>query len=216
LSQAIEKQQNLKRSETHVLNGLYVPALHDIMSYETPIEEHEQDASEKQRRHIVAWYLLDAVDFLGSVKYGYPDQFRWCFLMRLSELFTKPPTRFSQPKFVDCGALIQWDFVFRENDLNFVVSVRDAVPLEEKWLRQVKEKLDRFAKDRDAHQAILVASRIVKDGETSTVPDEFAFLVVDADPIAAAERAFSTLMQPLGSELNEPAAVPLDTSTLTG
>jgi hypothetical protein len=106
-----------------------------------------------------------------------------------------------------CGALIQWDFIFRENDLNFIVSIRDNVPLEEEWLRQVKEKLDKFAKDRGAHRAILVANRMVKDGETPTVPDDIEFLIVDADPIAAAERAFSALSPSSGAGPNEQVSV---------
>ena len=130
--------------------------------------------------------------FLGAIKYGYPHQFRWRFLVRLSELFTKSPIHFSRPKFVDCGTLIQWDFVFREKDLKFLVCIRDGAPRDEASLRQAKGKLDKFAQDQKADRAILVAKEILQDGEPSTVPDEFNFPVVEADPAAAAARAFNT------------------------
>jgi hypothetical protein len=107
--------------------------------------------------------------FLGAMKYGYPHEFRWRFLVRLSELFTKAPINFSRPKFVDCGTLIQWDFVFREKDLNFFVCTRDRVPRDEASLRR-EGKLDKFAQDQKADRAILVAKEILQDGDLQPRP----------------------------------------------
>jgi hypothetical protein len=121
LSDAIEESQQIKASMTHVLSGVYVPAIHQIVNYQEPIEAHLQDAAEKRRRLIAAWHLVKAGDYLASIERGYPGGFRWRFLMKFSEFFDQPPRYVSSLDFVDCGALIAWKFVFCENDLDFRV-----------------------------------------------------------------------------------------------
>ena len=142
LAHAIAKQQQVQLSRTHLLNGVYVPALHHISSYQEPTNQHLLKPAEAQQLRIVAWYLVRAGDYLNSLEYGYPDGHWWRFLMRLSELFKVPPISVSPPEHTDRGFLTRWRFLFRKGEEVYAVSVRDAVLLEEDWLKNSKANLD--------------------------------------------------------------------------
>jgi hypothetical protein len=196
LSQAIEKQEELECSKTHVLSGVYVPALHHLLSYVEPSKRSEQNTLEERQRRIAAWYLLKAGDYLSSVECGYPDGFWWQFLMRLSELCTELPKYISQPQFAGRGALVEWNFIFNESNWDLAVSLRDVVVLEERWLEGVKENLDNFSTRAGAERAMLVANRSIKIPDRIADPINMDFLLVETDPIIAAERVFSALNPP--------------------
>jgi hypothetical protein len=77
-------------SRTHVINGVYIPALHHMLSY----EEHNKrkvTEDEKRRRKIKAGYLLRAGDYLKAVNLGHPDGFWLPFAVRIEEMFGTPP-----------------------------------------------------------------------------------------------------------------------------
>jgi len=208
LSQAIEKQEELKCSKTHALSGVYVPALHHLLSYIEPIKKSEQNISEERQRRLAARYLLQVGDYLTSADCGYPHGFWWRFLMRLSELCTKFPRYISQPQFTghraglagqDTG-LVEWNFIFNERDFNVAISLRDMVVLEEGWLKVARVNLDDFSRRAGADRAILVANRAMSSDKLSD-PMNMDFLVVEADPMIAADRVFSALTQPSEDQL---------------
>jgi hypothetical protein len=193
LAQAIEQQLELQRSKTHVLSGVYVPALHHLMSYVEPAKSYERDAAAKRRGLVTAWYLQRAGDYLNSANRGYPGGFWWQFVMHISAMFDKPPTYVSRPSFGNCGVLLEWNLVFVAGDLNLAVSLRDNVSNKEDWLKIVKNNLDEFAKAADAHRAILVANTLVLDGESSNIAENHDFLVIETDPIIGAKNVFARL-----------------------
>jgi hypothetical protein len=190
LSRAIQERHTLRCSRTHTLSGVYVPALHHLISYEEPPERHLLTPIEERGRLIVAWHLLNAGDYLSACERGYPGGFWWRFLLRLSELFPNRPRYVSEPRFADSGALVEWQFVFREGELDFALSMRDIVSLKRDWLKDAKDSLDEFAKKAGASRALLVANRVVGADEPAAGQDTSEYLIVDRDPIRAAESAF--------------------------
>ena len=194
LAQAIEQEHNISATRTHVLSGVYVPALHHLMSYQQPIDQHLLKPADQRRLNVTAWYLQRARDYLGAIDYGYPDRFWWHFLMRLSDLFESPPC-FTSPQYSDGGRLIMWKFVFPRGEQSLALYLRDGILLKAQWLTREGERLHKFAKSVNATRAFLVANIVGYPDEpvpTATMPDDF---VVDTDPVKVAEivyKAFST------------------------
>jgi hypothetical protein len=194
LSAAIESQLKIGPSKTHVLSGVYVPALNHLLSYEQPAKRDDLnlDILAERRRHASARYLLVADDYLGAIRCGYPNGFWWRYLMRLSDLFSNPAKYVSPPLFGGANdALVGWHFIFCEAEQNFALSLRDRIALEVRWLQGERENLDAFARRANASKALLVANqtRIPESGaDTSNIED---FIIIEADPVLAAERTFA-------------------------
>jgi hypothetical protein len=127
------------------LDGVYVPALHDLLSYEQPRSGLEIDPAEQRRRDISAWHLVKAGDYLSAIERGYPDGYWWHFLMRLCELIEKPARYSSNPQFAQWRVLVNWNFVFQIGERNVAISMRDRVLLEPEWIDGVRQNLREFA-----------------------------------------------------------------------
>jgi hypothetical protein len=196
LSSAIEKQLGVQRSHTHVLSGVYVPALHHLLAYEQPRVGHLLNEKEMRRRHIAAWHLLKAGDYLSAAERGYPNEFWWRFVTHLCDLFTAPPRYVSEPKFARRRILVDWKFVFDDEEQNFALCLRDMISAEDEWVEGVRANLDSFAQRADATRSLLVARKVVTPRNSPTDIAVPANIIVDADPICAAERAFAALKQP--------------------
>jgi hypothetical protein len=190
---AIAKQFECEPSRTHLLNGVYVPALRHLTSYKQPVNRRLLQPAELHSTHKAAWYLLQAGDYLSSLSYGYPDGFCWRFLIRFSEFFKNPPTYISEPEHAGSWALVRWLLVFRDGELSYALSIRDFVLLEAGWLKAVKLDLDKFAADKGAYRAVLVANRTLYPNGSSISEKPFADLIIETDPDVAAEKAFSRL-----------------------
>jgi hypothetical protein len=195
LARSIETQLGVKCSKTHVLDGVYVPALHHLMAYEQPSPGYSLDETEMRRRHVSAWHLLNAGDYLSSIERGYPDGHWWKFLMRLCELFPNPPALVSQPQFARWGVFTEWNFVFGLGENKVVLSLRDSVLFESKWIETVRENLRILAGEMNTKRAVLVAG---KNKGPSLLPpgtDLSDFLIIEPNPIVAAEKAFTMLTE---------------------
>jgi len=191
----ITQQRGLTPSRTHVLNGVYIPALNHILSYEEPIRRG-MTAEEKWRRKIKAWYLYEAGDYLEALNFGYPDGFWLQFVVRMSELFgERPPSYLSKPRYPryrDSEALIEWRVVFTQGNKRLGLLLRDAVCLEAEALTALKSQVDAFKQQLELDIAVLVLN-------TDFNPEyQFGELVADSDPIRAAESAFDLLTSPIG------------------
>ncbi len=195
LSRAIETQLGVRCSKTHVLDGVYVPALHHLMAYEQPRPGYLLDQTEMRRRHISAWHLLKAGDYLSSTERGYPDGHWWQFLMYLCDLFPEAPGFVSQPGFARWGVFTQWNFVFGREENKVAVSLRDSVLFETEWIETARENLQIFAREMGAKRAVLVAKRNKGPDKLPLGTDLSSFLIIEADPIAAAEKAFAMLRE---------------------
>jgi hypothetical protein len=190
VAKVIAEQQGHPPSQTHVLNGVYIPALNHILSYKEPIRR-EMTAEEKSRRKIRAWYLYEAGDYLGSLNFGYPDGFWLQFIVRVSELFgERLPSYLSKPQYPsyrDSEILIGWKLIFTIGDKHFGLFLRDAVGLHGEEQSKLKDQLDEFKARFELKAAALVLN--------SELPPEYqiAGFVGDSDPISAAQIVFDRL-----------------------
>ena len=186
----IAKQQGHIPSQTHVLNGVYIPALNHILSYEEPIR-HEMTEDEKLRRKIKARYLYEAGDYLESLNFGYPDGFWLQFIICLSELFGgELPTYMSKPQYPhyrDSEMLICWHLIFTWGSKHYGFLLRDAIGLEAEEQKKLKDQIYAFKQRFEIEAAVIVLN-------SDFNPEyQFAELVADPDPIKAAQRAFNLL-----------------------
>jgi len=194
---AIARDRQLTPSKTHVLNGVYVPALHHMLSYAEP--SRKTTDHEKQKRKIKARHLLAAGDYLNTVNMGHPDGFWLPFAVHMEELFGVPPNHIGEPrhpKYRDGEALIDWHFNFERQGQLYVVLLRDGIHYSQDGLEQSRKDFEAFRQRiRDAN--VVVVSDVT--GAPREIPAEEIFdgLILDTDPIRAAERAFVALV---GSE----------------
>jgi hypothetical protein len=193
LARAIETQLGVQCSKTHALDGVYVPALHHLMAYEQPRPGYALDDNETRRRHISAWHLLKAGDYLSAVERGYPDGHWWQFVMHLCDLFPKPPRLVSQPSFAGWGVPTQWNFVFGPDENKVALSLRDSVLYESRWMAAARENLQLFSGQVDAKRSVLVAKSKTGRHSLPAGTDVSDFLIIENDPIVAAEKAFAML-----------------------
>jgi hypothetical protein len=193
LSAAIERQLDVQRSRTHVLSGVYVPALHHLLAYEQPRPGHLLDEQERRHRHIAAWHLLKAGDYLSAAERGYPDEFWWRFVMHLCHLFMAPPRYVSEPKFANWRLLVDWQFVFRDGGQNVALCLRDIVLLGQEWIEAVNANLGTSAQRANATRSVLVARRVMSPTNSATDISVPVNMIVNDDPIRAAECAFAEL-----------------------
>ena len=187
----ITQQRGLMPSQTHVLNGVYIPALNHILSYEEPTRR-EITAEEKWRAKIKAWYLYEAGNYLESLNFGYPDGFWLQFVVRVSELFReRPPSYLSKPRYPpyrDSEVLLEWRVVFTTGNKQLGLLLRDGVCLEAEGLTTLKNQVDAFKQQFELDTAVLVLN-------TDFNPEgQFAELIADSDPMKAAESAFRLLI----------------------
>jgi hypothetical protein len=189
VANVIGQQRNLAPSQTHILNGVYLPALNHILSYEEPIDR-ELAPEEEARRKIKAWYLFEAGDYLGALNFGYPDGFWLKCVTHLSELFAIPPSYVSKPKFPpyrDSERLIFWQVIFTVENKDLVFWLRDAICLEaEGGPTKLNDEVDNLKLRFDNTTAALVLN---SDFNSKQFPN----LIADSDPIRAAHRAFNLL-----------------------
>lgn len=204
---AIEKQLDVRRSHTHVLSGVYVPALHHLLAYEQPQPGHLLNEEEMRRRHIAAWHLLKAGDYLSAAERGYPDDFWWRFATHLCDLFTAPPRYVSEAQFARWRLLIDWKFVFQGEEQNVALCLREMVLAEEEWVKGAQVNLDDFAQRAGATGSLLVAREVTTPRNSPTDIALPANFIADADPVRAAERAFAALKPPKAAAAPNDACV---------
>lgn len=190
VADVIAEQRGQSPSQTHVLNGVYIPALNHILSYKEPIRR-EMTTEEKSRRKIRAWFLYKAGDYLESLNYGFPDGFWLPFVVCVTELFgERPPLYVSKPQYPryrDSETLIEWRLVFSHEDKHFGLLLRDAAGLHVEEQSKLKDQLDQFKARFE-----LQAAALVLNSELS--PEyQFAGFVGHSDPNSAAQMVFNRL-----------------------
>jgi hypothetical protein len=95
IAEVIAAQKGHISSRTHVLNGVYIPALQHMLSYQEPSREITED--QKRRRKIKARHLWNAGNYLNSVDLGHPDGFWLPFAVCIEELFDTQPYHVGKP-----------------------------------------------------------------------------------------------------------------------
>lgn len=199
IAEVIANQRGHAPSRTHVLNGVYMPALKHMLSYEEPSREITED--EERRRKIKAWHLLNAGDYLNSVNLGYPDGFWLPFAVRVEELFDMQPCHVGRPKHPqrrDGEALIDWHLHFDKSGQLYVVLLRDGIFYSSEGLQQCEDDFREY-RQRIGEARVVVVSDVTRAPREIAHDEIFEGLILDTDPIRAANRAFALLM---GSEQN--------------
>jgi hypothetical protein len=196
LAKAIGEQRKHKYSQTHVLNGVYIPALHHILSYKVPVEQHPVSPKQEHILRIKAWYLVRAGDYLKALNFGYPSNFWWHFVIRISELFgERPPSHMSDPQYPDyrdSEILIEWRLIFTKEGKRFGLLLRDATCPKKDGQPTLRDQIDAFKRQFEIESAALVLNSHLSP------ENQLAELVADSDPIRAAESAFGLLTSPIG------------------
>jgi hypothetical protein len=110
----------------------------------------------------------------------------------------KPPPPSAMP-----AAL--WEVVFRENDKNFALLLRDNVLLDVGWLTGVNQNLNNLSERAAASRTILVANKKIIPKNSMVAAEGIERFLVEGDPIVAAEMAFETLSERSSSPSSEHA-----------
>jgi hypothetical protein len=143
---------------------------------------------------MAARHLLRAGDYLSAINYGFPDEFWWSFVLRLEELMGAAPVFVSKPEhppYHDGEALGDWQLRFMRDDKEYIVVLRDA-----RFVTVEGENSDvdliRVFKERRPQAGVVIVSNssMAKASAALEFPPEF---IMDADPLNAAQIAFSKL-----------------------
>jgi hypothetical protein len=194
IADAVALKRHIAVSKTHVLNGVYIPALPHLLSFEEPSRQVTDD--EKRKRKIKARYLRDAGDYLRAIMLGHPDGFWLPFAVHIEDLFGTKPHHTNgpgHPEYRDGEALIEWRLHFEKEECEYIIVLRDAAYFSADGLEEDKAKVAAFKQKTGATGFILVAN---ESPVSRNIPDESVFdgLIMDTDPIRAAERAYAALV----------------------
>ena len=181
----------------NVLNGVYIPALRHLLSYEEPTEA-DMTPEEKQRRTLAARYLLEGGDYLNVIRFGYPDGFWFQFAVRLAELYGKQPDFMSTPQCPRCRdgeELGLWRLGFIHEGKEHALILKDVAHLRfdaTEGANADAEILQRLRSSPGLSAAVLVANA---NSFSTPIPPEKMFdgLIIESDPIKAADAAFMAL-----------------------
>jgi hypothetical protein len=197
VAEAIALEWKHTSAKRNVLNGVYIPALHHLLSYEEP-GEVDRAPEGKQRRAFVARYLLEAGDYLKAVKLGYPDGFWFQFAVHLAQRYGKSPTFVSVPQCPRCRdgeqlALWQLGFIHDGNDHGLILKDAPYLKLEStEGARTDAEILQRLRASPGMAATVLVANTTAL---SNPFPPAHVFdgLILESDPVKAADSAFAAL-----------------------
>jgi hypothetical protein len=194
IAEVIATNKNHTPSRTHVLNGVYVPALYHLFSYEQPSKDATKD--EEHRRKIKARHLWVAGDYLNAVKLGHPDGFWLPFAVHVEGLFGIPPEHIGEPqhpRYRDGEALLDWHFHFEKQGRRYVVLLRDGLYYSQKGLEGSRKDFEDF-RERFPEASVVVVSDVARAPREIPAKEIFDGLILDTDPIQAAERAYAALV----------------------
>jgi hypothetical protein len=127
---------------------------------------------------------------------GHPDGFWLPFAVHIEDLFGTKPHHTNgpgHPEYRDGEALIEWRLHFEREEREYIVVLRDAAYFSADGLEEDKAKVAAFKQKTGATGFILVAN---ESPVSRNIPDESVFdgLIMDSDPIRAAERAYAALV----------------------
>ena len=198
VADAIAQERGHTSEGRNVLNGVYIPALYHLLSYEEP---HETDITpeEEQRRTLAAWYLLEVGDYLNAILVGYPDGFWIRFAVRLAERYGRRPTFVSEPKcppYRDGEELALWRLGFTHDGVDHMVALKDAAHMRFDATEGSHTDAEVLQRLRNSPYGPTVAVLVVNTSSLSVpIPPEKMFdgLILETDPIKAADAAFMAL-----------------------
>lgn len=192
---AVAQQNRHTSAERNVINGVYIPALNQLLTYEEP-SEADLTPEGRQRRSFVARYLLEAGNYLNAIKLGYPDGFWFQFAVHLAQRYGKTPDYTSTPtcpRYRDGEELALWQLGFNHKGTSHMLLLRDAAFMNLDSTDGSETDEEALHRLRASHgKALFVANA---SSLSTPIPSEKVFdgLILESDPLKAADRAFIAL-----------------------
>lgn len=168
-------------SMTHYLNGVYVPALHDISQYREPAANDYLKMNARCLERIG--------EYLNAIQCGFPNDTWWDFLVRLSIQFGAPPRLITGPNHNPKGQIESWKFLFDTKRGSSAILIKPLLHREEDYLAAVEELLE-FATRTGAQSKIIVSSDVRAFQTTKGWPIE---VVCKRDRILGANMIYELL-----------------------
>jgi tetratricopeptide (TPR) repeat protein len=187
---AISQETGVIPSGTHFLSGIHIPALSELLSYETPTVPNEKGFQYSLLRS-KAWHLLRAGDYYGATTDGYPNHFWWRFKTRLTAICGRPPVRLSDGLRFGRSAF-RW-YVFCADGKHYGVLTDDQLHREEREIRNPAEALQAFSSRRHVDKVVLLIrnnAAIPADAGGNAGND---LILTESDPLVAAEKVYMAL-----------------------
>jgi hypothetical protein len=169
-------------SRTHAICGVYVPALHALDLYESPVES--------PRLKIVAKCLRKCEDYVTASGFGFPDGHWWQFLIGLMGHFCRIPVYLSQFEEDSVGVLVDWKIIFAADGQRLGILTRDIVNVDKTSLENSRHILEEFVANAQLAKAALVSRSAINPSGVSLAALPFVFSDQPAD---AAIKAFELL-----------------------
>jgi hypothetical protein len=192
LSAAVAEQLGTSPSGTHFISGIHVPALYELLSYQTPTVPPGVRGFEYSKLRSKAWYLLRAGDYWMAHQEGYQDHFWWRFKTRLTEICGRPPVRVSQGQMSESAS--RW-YLFCSEGKHYGVVTCEQLSSEDKVIKDAEAELEVF-KSRQYLDGIILLVRSWRDegpsGDSNNVVKS-DLIIAEPDPIEAAEKVFAHL-----------------------
>jgi hypothetical protein len=197
VAEAIAQGKGHTSARRNVLNGVYIPTFHHLLTYEEP--KADVTPEETRRRELAARYLLEAGSYLNAIRFGYPDGFWFQFAIRLAGQYGKHPEFISAPQcppYRDGEELALWRLGFVHDGKEHALILRDAAHLKfdsTEGSSTDAEVLQRLRSSPGLSAAVLVANA---NSLSAPIPSAKLFdgLIIESDPIKAADTAFMALM----------------------
>jgi hypothetical protein len=125
LARAVSEFTGVVAPRTHVINGVFVPALRHLFTYEVP---------HRSKRLVLAGKCLAACgDYAVAADIGYPDGFWWEFLISIAELFGNGPHNISVSLGPGDGVSGATGVFNYQNHLHGVLMYDEIGPSQNKW-----------------------------------------------------------------------------------
>jgi tetratricopeptide (TPR) repeat protein len=187
---AIAQETGVVPSGTHFLSGIHIPALSELLSYETPSVPKEKGFQYSLLRS-KAWHLLRAGDYYGATTDGYPNHFWWRFKTRLTAICGRPPVRLSDGLRFGRSAF-RW-YVFCADGKHYGVLTDDRLHREESDIRNAAEALQAFASRRHEDKVVLLIrnNAAIPADEGGNARNDL--ILTESDPLDAAEKVYKAL-----------------------
>lgn len=191
---AMSQELDMVPSGTHFISGIHVPALYELLSYQTPTAASGVQGFEDSGLRTKAWYLLRAGDFFGAVEEGYPNGFWWRFKTRLTAICGRPPCLVSKEQRSSGARKAKW-YVFCWDGKHYGALACDRLNRDDTWIKDAKEDLQKFKDAKNLDGAVLVGRGWSDEtaGVGSDSTGQPVFLIADLDPLRAAEEVFTRL-----------------------
>lgn len=188
LAEAIRTERNLKEpSKSHLLNGVYVPALHHLTSYTAP--------NRSRQITFVARLLKNYSGYREAAEVGFPDDYWWAFVVCLLDRFEESRLVIGKKSHASTGELVDWKIVCLRNEKKYGISTRDTLLNEDVCWKKMATHMQEFVNASQLDNAILVARKITALHKDKLLPKLPFGLVIEQNPRSAAEKAYSELVK---------------------